>query len=43
MITLTVLVIVLALGWAINKAWTLAVAFARKPAPAKAAEGAVLN
>ena len=43
MITLTVLVIVLGLGWAINRAWTLAVAFARKPAPAKAAEVPVLN
>lgn len=43
MITLTVLVIVLGLGWAINKAWTLAVAFVRRPAAAKAAEIPALN
>jgi hypothetical protein len=44
MITLTVLVIVLGLGWAVHKAWTLAMeAFAPKPVPAKAGETAAAN
>lgn len=44
MITLSVLVIVLGLGWTVHKAWTLAVAFVRKPAAAaKAAEVPALN
>jgi hypothetical protein len=43
MITLTVLIIVLGLGWTVHKAWTLAVAFVRKPAPAKVAEVPALN
>jgi hypothetical protein len=44
MITLTVIVIALGFGWAVNKLWTRAAdALARKPAPAKAAESAALN
>ena len=43
MITLSVLVIVLALGWTVHKAWTLAVAFVRKPVSTKAPEAPVLN
>jgi len=37
MITLTVLVIVLGLGWTVHKAWTLAMQALTKPAAAKAA------
>jgi F0F1-type ATP synthase membrane subunit c/vacuolar-type H+-ATPase subunit K len=44
MITLTVIVLALGLGWAINKAWSRAAeAVARKPVAAKAAESAALN
>jgi hypothetical protein len=44
MITLTVIVIALGFGWAVNKLWTRAAdALARKPVAAKAAEGVALN